>query len=133
MINFIWTGKLLRVALHEIKLPKHCGGLGLICLESISKSLWMSQLFRLIKNADSKTLTHIDYWMGEVLAEFHLDLGHCPNPSVIPSFFMNLAEIVTDSQLSGVVTANNWQQMTNKILYRSYISQFPQTKVEDSL
>ena len=48
-------------------------------------------------------------------------------------FFMNLAEIVTDSQLSGVVTANNWQQMTNKILYRSYISQFPQTKVEDSL
>ena len=71
--------------------------------------------------------------MGEVLAEFHLDLGHCPNPAVIPNFFMNLAEIVTDSQLSGVVTVNNWQQMTNKILYSSYISQFPQTKVEDSL
>ena len=131
--NFIWTGKFFRVALHELKLPKLSGGLGLICLDSMSKSLRMSQLFRLLKNADMKTLNHIDYWIGEALADFHPDLGHCQNPPVIPSFFMNLAEIVTDSRLSGAVTVNNWKMITNRIIYRHYVSQFPQTKVEDCL
>ena len=133
--RFIWTGsgKVLKVSLNENKLPKHRGGVGLLCIEFMSKSLRLSQLLRLLKDGDAKTLHHVDYWMGELLATFRPEFGNCNHPRASPGFFMSLAEIVTDAMISRFLTENNWKNTTNKMLYSQHIMSLPQTKAEDDL
>ena len=133
--KFLWTcsGKVLRVSLREVKLPKLRGGAGLLCVESMAKCLRISQLLRLLRDGDDKTLHHIDYWMGEMLVDFNEEFGSCRQRQSIPSFFMSLADLVTEARISETITVNNWKIVTNKLLYRQIISGFPQTKVEDDI
>ena len=90
----------------------------------------MSQLLRLIKNGDEKTLRHVDYWIGEVLGEFHADFGHGVCSLNIPGFFATLGEIIAESRISNSLSGSNWKFMSNKILYRQQIMSLPLTKVE---
>ena len=50
--KFLWTssGKVLRVSIDELKNPLEKGGVGLICIKSMSKSLLLSQVLRLLKS-----------------------------------------------------------------------------------
>ena len=102
--KFLWTcsGKVLRVSLREVKLPKLRGGTGLLCVESMAKCLRISQLLRLLRDGDDKALHHIDYWMGEMLVDFKAEFGSCRHRQSIPSFFMGLAELVTEARKSEV-------------------------------
>ena len=70
--RFIWnrSGKILRVKLDEVKNSPENGGLGLPCLALKSKSLLLSQFLRLLKSEDIKSVSHIGYWMGDLLADF---------------------------------------------------------------
>ena len=70
--NFIWnrSGKILRVKFEEIKNSPEKGGLGLPCLASKGKALMLSQLLRLLKSGDIKSIGHIGYWMGVLLGDF---------------------------------------------------------------
>ena len=134
--KFIWTcaGKILRVSLNENKLQKLNGGTGLLCVETMGKSLRISQLLRLLKDGDAKTLHHVDYWMGEVLMDFNSEFGSRRHSLSTPSYFMTLAESVTDARISdSSLTVNNWKIVTNKILYRQIVSTFPRTKVEEDM
>ena len=80
MDKFIWysSGWLLRVSIEEIKNDKQKGGLGLICVESMCKSLMLSQFLRLLKSSDAKTIAHVDYWIGDTLTDLlpSLDMRH---------------------------------------------------------
>ena len=71
MGKFLWTsaGKVLRVSLADSKNRTLNGGLGLTCLHTMCKSLLLSQFLRLLKSDDEKTMTHIGFWMGDLLAD----------------------------------------------------------------
>ena len=133
--NFVWTcnGKVLRVSLEDVKLPRNRGGLGLICVDRMGKSLRVSQLLRLLKDGDTKSLHHIDYWMGDLLADLSSNLGHSQHPRSAPSFFMSLAENVAEDMMSGTVSVSNWRQVTNRVLYNRHISLLRETKAERDL
>ena len=75
--NFIWfsCGKLLRISFNDLKLPLARGGLGLACIFGMSRSLQLSQLFRLLKSNDEKSVGHIGYWIGDCLEDFNSELG----------------------------------------------------------
>ena len=66
MGNFIWnkSGKILRIALDEIKNKKLDGGLQLPCLASMADSPLFSQCVRLINSGDKKSLQHLSFWLG---------------------------------------------------------------------
>ena len=61
--KFLWkfSGKVLRVPLNEIKLPRGIGGLGLICLYFMAKSLKLSPIMRLLKCDDEKSVRHLGF------------------------------------------------------------------------
>ena len=62
-----WSGKILRVAIDEIKNKKLEGGLQLPCLSSMADALIFSQCMRLIKSEDSKSLQHLKFWLGDLV------------------------------------------------------------------
>ena len=72
MGKFLWnsSGKVLRVAMGEMKNTVEKGGLGVTCILSMSRSLMLSQLFRLLKSGDEKSLScgfldrRVDWGLG---------------------------------------------------------------------
>ena len=70
--KFIWTasGKILRVKIDELKLPFGGGGCKLTCVSRMSKSLLLTQVLRLLKSNDKKSINYLTYWVGELLDEF---------------------------------------------------------------
>ena len=75
--KFIWqgSGKILRVAIGELKNDHLSGGLNLPCLATMSDSLLTSQCIRLLRSGDAKSIAHMDYWIGSLVADLVLGLG----------------------------------------------------------
>ena len=76
MGKYLWnfTGKVLRVAVDELKNEKLKGGLNLPCLASMADSLLFSQLCRLIRSGEKKSLGHAFYWLGDLLQNLAPDI-----------------------------------------------------------
>ena len=134
MGKFLWSssGKLLRVSLDDLKLPIPRGGLGLVCIHRMSRSLLLSQLLRLIKNGDSKSLMCLDFWIGEVLEDVvpYLNLGfHSKNT---PGYFQALADVVAFGKMADLVTSTSWEMATNKVIYQNQLESLSASKVEQS-
>ena len=130
--KFLWrsTGKILRIPLDEIKNPVEKGGLGLLCISAMSKSLLISQLLRLLKSGYGRSLRHVGYWIGEILNEFHDSFNDMTHSQDALGLYSVLAEIMTDLKLSEVISVSNWRKLTNKNIYNSYTVEFPVPKVE---
>ena len=130
--KFIWnaSGKILRVSMADIKNPKSRGGLGLLCLETMGKSLRLSQLLRLMKNGNEKSQKHIDFWMGDMIAEFHTDYGLGLCAKNVPGYFSTLAENVAQARILDIFSEMNWNTVSNKMIYQQFISTLPVTKAE---
>ena len=131
MGKFIWTstGKLLRVSMSEIKNPVEKGGLGLTCISTMSKSLLMSQLLRLLRCGEHKYIDHLRYWMGELLCEFCDIIEDGEHSNQIPTYYFTLGEIIAQARISDIVTSNNWRTITNRIIYRKYAAAFPSPSI----
>ena len=130
--RFLWSlsGKVLRVSLEEMKNPLEKGGCGLTCIMSMSKSLLLSQVLRLLKSKDQKSIGHLGYWIGEVLGDLlpGVELGDHALVSV--EYYDYLASLVVEAKLSDQVTAGNWKTVTNKTIYLGFSGGFPVPKVE---
>ena len=109
--------------------------MGLTCLASMGHSLILSQLLRLLRNGDSKSIGHIWYWIGGVLGDLltEWDPNHINNFQEVPQYFDSLAHVLVQAKLSETVTESNWRQITNKIIYRSYVNNFPPVKIAQDL
>ena len=132
MGKFIWTasGKILRVAMEEMKNPLERGGCGLTCIMSMSKSLLLSQVLRLLKSGDDKSIGHVGFWMGELLGDLlpGIELGEHAEGSVL--YFDHIASLIVDAKLSELVSVENWKRVTNRIIYLGFAKDFPIPKVE---
>ena len=69
--KFLWTasGKVLRVSLGEIKNFPEIGRLGFPGVMSKSNALVLSQLLRLLRSNDKKSIGQVGYWNGELLGD----------------------------------------------------------------
>ena len=121
---------MLRLPLTEIKLPREKGGLGLLCLNLMAKSLKLSQIMRLLKCDDEKSVGHLDLWIGELLAEFKPGLGIGGSNLSLPCYFEEIALLLTDAKIEGSITSSNWRLVTNKIVYKVYLSDLPPARIE---
>ena len=132
MGNFLWrsSGKVLRVPIGELYNGTEAGGLGLPSIQAMCNSLMLSQLLRLLKSGDSKTLGHVGYWIGELLSDVVVGLGGGQHAEVIPEYFEQLADLVANAFASDLITRDGWRTLTNKIIYADHANSFPVTKVE---
>ena len=131
MGKFIWnrSGRILRVALDEIKNRKLDGGLQLPCLASMADSLLVSQCVRLINSADKKSLQHLSFWLGDLLGTLIPGLGQVNSAVDIPEYFNHIAELFAELMMSDTLTAGSLKSITNKNLYIEMTSSLPPPKV----
>ena len=128
--NFIWKGRLLRVALAEIKNSNLMGGLNLVCLQSMSSSLLVSQFLRLLKSSDEKSIAHAAYWIGDGFTTLLPIVDPGPHHRSIPEFFAHIEGLLVDGRIDDLITENNWRSLTNRILYQQKTAAFLPPKVE---
>ena len=131
MGKFIWnsSGRILRVALDEVKNDKLLGGLKLPCLASMADALLFSQCIRLIRSGDKKTLQHFDFWLGDLFVSLVPGMGQTVSSLHTPEYFGHIGEIFADMMVSDTLTVESLKTLTNKVVYSEMTSSFPPPKV----
>ena len=129
--KFIWqgSGKILRVAIEELKNVHLAGGLNLPCLATMSNSLLTSQCIRLLRSGDTKSIAHVDYWIGSLVADLIPGLGLGKEALKTHEYFEKVADTLALVMMSETLTAASVNNVTNKVIYKDLAS-FPTPKVE---
>merc|ERR1712055_388818 len=103
MGKYLWnfSGRIMRVAIDELKNKKVEGGLNLPCLASMADSLLFSQLCRLIKSGEKKTMEHAYYWLGDILENLAPNNNHGQlRAAETPEYYAYVADLVTEMIIS---------------------------------
>ena len=121
--KFLWnaSGKVLRVSLEELQNCPEKGGLGLPCLRNRNKALMLSQLLRLLKSRDRKSLGHVGYWLGELLGDLLPGIDGGEHALEVPVYYEHLSLLVADAKADEIIKQNNWRALTSKIIYVQHI------------
>ena len=129
--KFIWqgSGKILRVALGELKNDQLSGGLNLPCLATMSDSLLTTQCARLLRSGDAKSVAHMDYWIGSLVADLIPGLGLGQEAQKTHEYFAKVADTIALVMMSETLNATTVNNITNKVIYKDLAS-FPTPKVE---
>ena len=130
--KFIWnaSGRVLRVSLEELQNTPEKGGLGLPCLRNRSKALMLSQMLRLMKSGDRKSLGHVGYWIGELLCDLLPGIDDGEHAQELPAYFDHISQLVADAKACDFINQSNWRGLTSKTLYMQLIKSKPVPKVE---
>ena len=116
--KFLWSasGRILRIAFDELKNPPEKGGCGLTCIKSMAQSLLLTQLLRLLKSEDSKSVSYVGFWIGELLGDFLPGIDGGEHAGGNAEYYDYLATVVVDARIAEQVTVENWKRVTNKII-----------------
>ena len=97
----------------------------------MANSLLFSQLCRVIKSGERKTLEHTFYWLGDLLESLApgINLWQRRAPET-PEYYAYIADLVAEMMMSEKVTAGTMKNLTNKTVYAELTSSFPPPKVE---
>ena len=120
--KFIWTGSgILRIALQELKHDKLKGGLNLPCVATMNKSLLSSQCLRLLNSGDSKSVSHIHFWLGPLLPSIFPNMGLIPVARDTPEYFSFIGDCLATLMIEDVLTALTATVLTNRVIYRNML------------
>jgi hypothetical protein len=124
MGKFIWqgSGKILRVAIGELKNEHLSGGLNMPCLTTMSEALLSSQCLRLLRSGDDKSISHLDYWMGYLLTDLVPGLGLGEQAVDTPEYFSKLGDCLAVLMISELLSASTLPTLTNRMIYRDLAS-----------
>ena len=130
MGKFIWqgSGKILRVALEELKNDHLSGGLHLPCLATMSNALLSSQCIRLLRSEDNKSMMHLDFWLGSLLVGVVPGMGLGLQALDTPDYFAHLGDCLTGLMISEHLSSSTLTTLTNKMIYNDLAS-FPIPKI----
>ena len=130
MGRFIWqaSGKVLRVALGELKNGHLAGGLNLPCLSTMCDSLFSSQCVRLLRSGDVKSMKHLDYWIGSLLVDIVPWMGQGIHAVNTHDYFSHLGDCLTGLMISELLSVSSMASLSNKMIYKELAS-FPPPKI----
>ena len=111
MGKFIWRGRILRIAMNEIKNDQLHGGLKLPCVWTMNRSLLASQCIRLLRSGDQKSIKHIDFWMGPLLHNIVPDMGQVVGAHKTPEYFTALGDCLAEIMVGEILTAESMPNM----------------------
>ena len=109
--------KLLRVPIDELKNETVKGGLNVPCVLSMCNSLLLSQLLRLLRSGDGKSMGHVGFWIGGLLGDLVLGFDGGQHADELPEYFDHIAGLVVEGRVSELITVVGWKSLTNKLVY----------------
>ena len=124
MGKFIWqgSGKILRVALDELKNDYLSGGLNLPCFATMSNALLSSQCLRLLRSGDQKSIAHLDFWLGSLLNGVIPLMGLGEQAVDIPEYFSHIGDCLASLMISELLSSSTLTTVTNKLVYKDLTS-----------
>ena len=106
--KFIWTGVgILRISMNDMKNDKLKGGFNLPCVASMNRALLSSQLIRLLKSEDSKSVSHVDFWMGPLLNVVFPTMGLDVTASSTPEYYSFLGDCLASLMVDDFLTSSS--------------------------
>ena len=130
--NFVWRGKLEKLALDETKNPKEQGGLGIVCVGSKADALFLRQTCRLLAEPTFNSFKHIKFWIGHYLQDIMPDMGlgqHGDYAEVVPEYFNHLKDLFTTAHAMETIKVASLNSISAKQIYEEFTSTFPPPKV----
>ena len=132
--DFLWkkSGKVLRIPMNEVINSEEKGGLGLLSMETMAKSLIVSQMLRLMKSEDEKSKSHFNFWMVDLVC----DIWEGPQAlgvqwgTVECEYFNSVGGILVEAKLQRNIRMDSWKLLSNKSIYKGFAEDFTKTKVE---
>ena len=97
------------MSLEELQNTPEKGGLGLPCLRNRKNVLMLSQLLRLLKSRDRKSLGHVGYyyWIGELLSDLLPGINDGEHAEEVPAYFDPISQLVADAKASDFINQSN--------------------------
>ena len=96
----------------------------------MADSLLFSQLCRMIRSGERKSLGHAFYWLGDLLERLAPNINlRQPRATETPEFYAYIADLVAEMMISEKVKAGSIKNMKNKAVYAEMTSSFPPPKV----
>ena len=127
--NFVWRGKLEKLALDETKNPRDQGGLNIICIRSKSEALFLRQTCRLLADPNFNSYKHIKFWIGLYLRDIMPVMGQGVYADEQPEYFQYLKEVFKEAHALEIIKIENLNSVTAKQIYEDFTSTFPPPKV----
>ena len=95
--KFIWTGKLEKLALDEIKISREEGGLNVVCIRSKADALFLRQTCRLLASSQFNSYKHVRYWIGMHMANVIPDMGIGDHADIVQEYFQHLKRLFLEA------------------------------------
>ena len=130
MGSFLWTGRLLRVTLKEVCNLREFGGLKMVCVMSMCNSLLLTQLFRMLKSSDMKSISHVTHWIGNSISDFLPTSSSSLQADNIPEYFSTFISLLDSSKNDDIIQISGWKRLTNRVIYLNHVKTFPKCKAE---
>ena len=127
--SFIWTGKLEKLALDEIKNTREEGGLNVVCVKSKADALFLRQTCRLLASPQFNAFKHVKYWIGMHLGNVLPDMRHGPHAVTVPDYFRHLQNLFLEAHALEIINVERLNLVPAKQIYQDYTSSFPPPKV----
>jgi hypothetical protein len=133
--NFLWTGRLERLAWSELHNPLHKGGLGISCVFSRAQALLAKQTARQLAG-EGQVANHLVYWMGlrlrseVVFSSLPVVVQVGPRAEVMPPFYGGLATLLLEVARTGLLSDGRMAMAQSLAIYKDFMSSPPPPKVE---
>ena len=128
--KFIWTGKLEKLALDEIKNSREEGGLNVVCIRSKADALFLRQTCRLLASSQFNSFKHVRYWVGVHLETAIPGMGTGDHAESVPEYFQHLQRLFMESHALEIINVDRLNLVPAKQIYEDFTSSFPPPKVE---
>jgi hypothetical protein len=130
--NFLWAGRLERLAWSELHGRLDSGGLQVSCVFSRGQALFAKQACHLLA-AGGRPAGHLAYWFGlRLLAHLPL-LGTGPHAEDIPPLFRGLSALLLEVFGLDSVKVANLGGVTAKALYLDFTETAPTPKIQSRI
>ena len=96
----------------------------------MADALLFSQCIRLIRSGDSRFVSHLVFWLGDLLGDLVPGgVGHGDRSANTPEYFGYIGGLVADMMVNDTLTQGTLKSITNKSVYAEMTSSFPPPKV----
>ncbi|MBM3939095.1 MAG: hypothetical protein FJ333_10665, partial [Sphingomonadales bacterium] len=127
--DFLWRGRLERLAWAELAAPKQGGGLAVACVETRARALYAKQAcHRLASNG--RPARHLSYWLGLKLLRFLPGLRAGLHAENAPQHYNQLAELLLEVLGLDSVRPENLGAVTSRGLYAALRPEGPVPKIK---
>jgi hypothetical protein len=127
--DFLWKGRLERLAFDELHSPIAEGGLHLSAITTRAQALLAKQACHRLAGGGNPA-GHIAYWVGLRLRGRLPALGGGPHAEDIPPAFKELASLLLEVFSLPEVSVTSLADVTSKYVYGQFTSSLPPPKME---